>query len=86
MRNGLKHFEVSALEGSGVNEAMEYLVTLALGSYNDKELDRVETLLPAPVPLLGGFHRNKSLDLHERYAKKDDGCRCFPFSRCCNKS
>jgi Ras-related protein Rab-7A len=82
MRNGLKHFEVSALEDSGVNEAMEYLITLALGSYNDRETDRVETLLPAPVPFLGGFRRNKSLDLHERYAKKDDGC-CFPFSRCC---
>ena len=79
MRNGLKHIEVSAATGEGVSEAMEALVRLALEPRQQKAEE--EKKMPSP-PSNKFTGRNQSLDLHKRYAPKDD--RCFfllPFTR-----
>lgn len=121
MRNGLKHLEVSALDGkpllfvgdqagcsslclllcasarltmicitlmigTGVNAAMEALVELALESENKKKVEeREEKALSCTTPPKAGYHEwsNQQLDLHQRYAPKEDECRCWrPFGFC----
>lgn len=78
MRNGLKHFEVSAATGEGVDEAIDALVLLALES-KAKKADNV-----APVVEQNGtrsYQRNQKLDLHQRYAPKEECSFCRPLIR-----
>eukprot|EP00544_Gedaniella_sp_CCMP2646_P004376 CAMPEP_0202493644 /NCGR_PEP_ID=MMETSP1361-20130828/9910_1 /ASSEMBLY_ACC=CAM_ASM_000849 /TAXON_ID=210615 /ORGANISM="Staurosira complex sp., Strain CCMP2646" /LENGTH=328 /DNA_ID=CAMNT_0049123985 /DNA_START=99 /DNA_END=1085 /DNA_ORIENTATION=- len=78
MRNGLTHMEVSALDGTGIDAAMECLVSLAL------EAKQEPASKPSPAGMNGGFHSNKPLDLHQRYSSSDDKCKCWhPIRRFC---
>lgn len=96
MRNGLKHVEVSALDGTyvraaflhmvqsrshpclkgtGIDAAMECLVSLAMESMNERKYAKREAAL-------FGSHSNKPLDLYQRYVTKEEECRCWhPFRR-----
>jgi len=72
MRNGLTHIEVSAATGEGVNEAMEALVRLALAPRQQESKEEMKMPSQLPNQFRGS---NQTLDLHKRYAPKDD--RCF---------
>jgi hypothetical protein len=91
MRNGLKHFEVSAATGQGVATAIDALVVLALESRNKNEEEQnvaattngngindnsVTAAASATAPTNGtySYQRNQTLDLHQRYAPKEDPC------------
>ena len=96
MRNGLKHFEVSAATGQGVDTAIDALVELALESRN-KDTTRngningnaingnsiaTPTASDAPANGIYSYQRNQKLDLHQRYAPKEDPCFFLrPFIR-----
>lgn len=88
MRNGLKHYEVSAATGEGVDEAMGALVLLALDSKKTSSSNTVDatTALVSHDKNSGSgetefykqsYQRNQKLDLHQRYAPKEDLCSCF---------
>jgi hypothetical protein len=93
MRNGLKHFEVSAATGQGVDAAIDALILLALEPRNKDEhnsnttsnsnntanttnMNTANTKVSAPANTNGiySYERNQKLDLHERYAPKEDPC------------
>jgi hypothetical protein len=110
MRNGLKHYEVSAATGQGVDIAIDALVELAIESRNKNEEEQnvatgnrpttnndnsngngingngnsIATLTASAAPANGtySFQRNQKLDLHQRYAPKEDPCFfCRPVIR-----
>jgi hypothetical protein len=103
MRNGLKHYEVSAATGQGVDTAIDALVELALESRNKNEEEQnvatitsgnrhttnngnsngngingnsiaTPTASDAPANGTYSYQRNQKLDLHQRYAPKEDPC------------
>jgi hypothetical protein len=97
MRNGLKHFEVSAATGQGVDTAIDALIVLALESRNKNEEEQnvatttngnnnnnginetsvataTATAPAAPTNGTYSYQRNQKLDLHQRYAPKEDPC------------
>jgi small GTP-binding protein len=84
MRNRLQLVEISAATGEGVHEAIEALIVLALGnttsaSNNVLTPDRLSNQMENRI--------NDELDLHRRYANKNDNC-CFiipTFRRCCSQ-
>jgi GTPase SAR1 family protein len=71
MRNGLTHVEASALDGTGVDKAMESLVTIAL-EYKAERARLQEEKFQQETEKL--FRTNKALDLHHRYSPKDRAC------------
>lgn len=84
IRNGLQIVEVSALNGSGIDAAMEALVELALTSVNERTLERQQESVPlfvleAPASF-PTFQRNKELDLAHRYAPAEQNW-CFSLLR-----
>ena len=93
MRNGLKHFEVSALDGTGVDELMSEMVHIALDAEKDtssntnKELPSDSEELNYDQELQqaveNNFHRFEKLDLHGRYAPKPRSWLSVPFQGCC---
>jgi len=76
MRNDppLTLYEVSAATGEGVSEAMQALVQLAIEAQQEKEVSstRQETVVPTR-----SSRHNQELDLHKRYAPKEDHCCLF---------
>jgi hypothetical protein len=110
MRNGLKHFEVSAATGEGLDTAIDALVELALESRKKDEEERkvattndngngninttnndisnvindnsIAIATAAPANGTHSYQRNQKLDLHQRYAPKEDPCFFLrPFLR-----
>jgi small GTP-binding protein len=84
IRNGLQIVEVSALNGSGVDAAMEALVELALTSFNERALEKQQEsgvlfVLKAPASF-PTFRRNEELDLAHRYAPAEQKW-CFSLLR-----
>lgn len=88
MRNGLKMVEISAATGEGVNDAVEALVFLALEA-SPKEENGVAGVNGDGVarPSSTPQRSNDELDLHQRYATKEDDCFCCLQSlrRCINR-
>uniref|UniRef100_A0A7S4QM22 Uncharacterized protein n=1 Tax=Ditylum brightwellii TaxID=49249 RepID=A0A7S4QM22_9STRA len=90
-RNGLHHVEVSALDGTGLDHAMELLVTQTMDSIvaqqqqtqqqQQQQFSHGKSTNRNNQCQNGGFqlHQKKisPLDFHERYATKDD------YSECC---
>jgi GTPase SAR1 family protein len=75
-RNELKHMEASAATGQGVDEAIQALITLAMMTKRQRE-EAAQQQSPAdtaPLPSETIFKYNKTLDLHQRYAPKDERC------------
>jgi len=88
MRNGLKHVEVSALQGSGIEEAVDTLVALAL----EARLEEVKQGLyqeprsrdPSENDIFFAYRANEELDLLARYPPKNrTWCGLPPFNFCC---
>jgi GTPase SAR1 family protein len=78
MRNGLKHMEVSALDGTGIDELMNEMVQMALTAQT--AVQPTSPISPPPTTTLAELQRNDELDLHRRYDPKP---RSWPFHRCC---
>lgn len=74
MRNGLKHVEVSAATGEGVDEAMNVLVQIAVEAKKANSAKQPVANVPPPPTR---YRRNSELDLEERYAPKDENCFFF---------
>lgn len=90
MRNGLKHMEVSALDGTGIDEMIQTVIEMSLSARESSSTTATTTSevveQPQQQPLLL-LERNKELDLHQRYATKDPNCfRCFSLFRRCGKA
>lgn len=94
-RNGLEHFEVSALDGSGVNDAISAMMNLALVTINErKKSERIKTG-GADAAFLQDYWKSRgydngtssgNLDLTARYTPKQktrfECCwRLFPWCR-----
>jgi small GTP-binding protein len=84
MRNGLKHMEVSALDGTGIEELVNEAINMALeagesltSSSIDPENESTQVLK------LAELGRNDELDLHGRYVPKEQSCFTLPFRLCC---
>ena len=86
IRNGLQIVEVSALNGSGINAAMEALIGLTLTSYNERVKEkRKRTFVLKAAPSFPSFRRNEELSLTKRYAPSERRC-CFSLCspiQCC---
>lgn len=84
MRNELALHEVSAATGEGVDEAMEAMVTLALEASSSQD-ERAAAIMDRSGAHDDGIkaninrRSNQELDLHKRYAPKDETC-CWWFS------
>jgi len=85
LRNELALYEVSAATGEGVDEAMEAMVTLALEASLSQDEAAAMTVDPSAGAEGNGSktnnnrRSNQELDLHKRYAPKDETC-CWWFS------
>jgi len=85
MRNGLKHMEVSALDGTGIDEMINEVVDMAV----EASKSTTSTAITEPVPTSNqaatsaDFLRNDELDLHGRYGPKAKSCFLLPFRICC---
>lgn len=86
MRNGLKHMEVSALDGTGIEAMIEEAIDMAL--------DAAKAMTPSTPMLVQNsasqqptnfveLARNDELDLHQRYGPKAKSCFALPFKFCC---
>lgn len=78
-RNGLKHVEVSASDGVGVNMAVDTIVELTLKSMNEKITNQDSTNGRQSLKKEGG-----PIDFHERYGRDSDQCSCncvFPWKQ-----
>ena len=75
-RNGLKHVEVSALDGMGVNETVKTVVDLAIDSSSEKK-----TICNNEVHKLD--QRNGPIDFHDKHgSNQEDNCNfCRWFTR-----
>lgn len=86
IRNGLQIVEVSALNGSGINAAMEALIALTLTSYNERAQENKKRTFVLRTPLsFSSFRRNEELNLTKRYAPSERKCcfrLCSPI-QCC---
>lgn len=77
-RNGLGHVEVSSLDGTGIKEAVDTAVKLALIEMNEKK--KLEDALKS-----GAYAddkdsaQNPSMNLHERYKQKHNSCSFCRF-------
>ena len=89
MRNGLQHTEVSALDGTGVDECVSKMVRLVLESMNKKEKEK-KKIIKTDEEILAAYWESRclvqSLDLHERYSPKEDTRCCMPLMPWCSKS
>ena len=81
MRNGLKHMEVSALDGSGIEELIDQAIHMALAARDSipptMDQGNMEGMEVA------GLGRNAELDLQRRYVPKAQPCFLLPFRLCC---
>lgn len=81
MRNGLVHIEASALDGTGVDKAMDAMVSLALEYKVEKEQPPKAIEQQFQKEDVLQFQVNKELDLLQRYAPKERSCWSFPFCK-----
>ena len=90
MRNGLKHLEVSALDGAGISELFDEMIRIGMDSSSHtlpKKLEdpakskRSNETLNYETMLL---KRNDELDLHRRYSPKGMHWCILPFRKCCD--
>lgn len=88
MRNGLKHMEVSALDGTGLDELMDMAIDMALEAGNTVTTNAALIVNNGDHPSAGlpsiELKRNDELDLHRRYGAKSKTCFFLPFKFCCN--
>lgn len=91
MRNGLKHFEVSAKYGTGVDEMMQEMVLQALEPEeqirNAEDQEIVKSTMAGTSdshsPPQAHYQPNQELDLHKRYVPKEQSWLPFrPFHWC----
>ncbi|KAL3940370.1 MAG: hypothetical protein SGARI_000988 [Bacillariaceae sp.] len=80
MRNGLKHMDVSAKTGTGINELIQQLIQMSLDVQREDSQHQINDS-NSKLSLL--YRNNKELDLHQRYAPKPTSCFRLPFQRCC---
>jgi len=87
LKNGLEHFEASAATGEGIDVAFRELMRLAMAS---KEEERTQREQQQQQQFQQGqnpnqyWRSNKELDLHQRYAPKEERCLeryCLPLMR-----
>lgn len=83
MRNGLKHMEVSALDGTGVEELINEAISLALDAGDSGTTKNEPENGNTEVMKLAELGRNAELDLHGRYGPKAQSCFMLPFRLCC---
>lgn len=85
MRNGLKHMEVSALDGTGIDEMMSEVIEMAMEARVSTATKRSKEHMDADSAAFTALvKRNDELDLHRRYAPRAQSCfRLFPFQVCC---
>lgn len=74
MRNGLTLVEASAFDGTGVDKAMDSLVSLAL-EYKAEKDQALQLEEKFKKETEEHFRTNKALDLHQRYSPKES-VRC----------
>eukprot|EP00559_Dactyliosolen_fragilissimus_P004552 CAMPEP_0184857798 /NCGR_PEP_ID=MMETSP0580-20130426/2943_1 /TAXON_ID=1118495 /ORGANISM="Dactyliosolen fragilissimus" /LENGTH=424 /DNA_ID=CAMNT_0027353607 /DNA_START=344 /DNA_END=1615 /DNA_ORIENTATION=+ len=74
-RNGLKHVEVSALDGYGIKQAIDHAISLGLKSINDTIM-REDNIENCNNLGMSSRQNNSRLDFHARY-KSDDKCNIF---------
>jgi hypothetical protein len=92
-RNGLKHFEVSAKYGTGVDEMMQEMVLQALEPeeqiMNAEDQEIVKSTMDGTSDRhshspQAQYRPNQELDLHKRYVPKEQCWLAFrPFHWCC---
>lgn len=70
LRNGIKHMDASAATGEGVDEAFRALIELALHAKTHGHNGQ-------PAGSSGPLSTNDPLDLHQRYAPKEERCCHF---------
>ncbi len=76
-RNGLKHVEISSLDGTGVNDAVSSVVELVLESLSEKNID------PHPTDQDDRRRRRDPIiDFQERYGQNENNSCC---NWICNK-
>mmetsp|Transcript_42066 Transcript_42066/g.127598 ORF Transcript_42066/g.127598 Transcript_42066/m.127598 type:complete len:471 (-) Transcript_42066:1209-2621(-) len=78
-RNGLGHVEVSALDGTGIEAAIDAVIMLGLESLNERRkilAKREENAWKCHMT------RRESLDLHKRYAPKEQTGCCWRLLPC----
>jgi small GTP-binding protein len=92
MRNGLKHCEVSAKYGTGVDEMMQAMVLQALEPeeqiMNAEDQEIVNSTMDGTSDIRHSsqalYRPNLELDLHKRYVPKEQSWLAFrPFHWCC---
>lgn len=77
-RNGLGHVEVSSLDGTGIKEAVDTAIRLALIEMNEKK--KLEDALRSGAYIDDSdAAQNPSINLHERYKQKQDSCSFCRF-------
>jgi hypothetical protein len=77
-RNGLGHVEVSSLDGTGIKEAVDTAVKLALIEMNEQR--KLEDALKSGAYIDDGDSaQNPSMNLHERYKQNQDSCSFCRF-------
>jgi len=87
MRNGLKHMEVSALDGTGIDDMISEVIDMAIEARVSTASNRSkEYISPESAQLTALLKRNDELDLKLRYVPKAQSCffRFLPFHMCCN--
>ena len=80
-RNGLSHYEVSALDNTGIDHLMKEMTRLALESTKQVIKPSLDKTSSSNV-----YRWNDELDLHRRYISKKKKC-LFPsfFKTCCRE-
>mmetsp|Transcript_19191 Transcript_19191/g.30922 ORF Transcript_19191/g.30922 Transcript_19191/m.30922 type:complete len:385 (+) Transcript_19191:195-1349(+) len=77
MRNGLRHMDVSAKSGTGIDDLVQELIRITL------EQQLVDNELRGSNSNICVMERNDELDLQKRYAPKSKSCFPLPFQLCC---
>mmetsp|Transcript_16734 Transcript_16734/g.23257 ORF Transcript_16734/g.23257 Transcript_16734/m.23257 type:complete len:88 (+) Transcript_16734:3-266(+) len=76
--------EVSAMDGTGIDAAIEALVELALKSANERLLEQNNEKQQQQYSISRAMEQhhavtsNKGLDLYQRYAQEDNNCGFWP--------
>eukprot|EP00934_Nitzschia_sp_Nitz4_P005304 Nitzschia sp. Nitz4//scaffold283_size24287//13117//14346//NITZ4_008405-RA/size24287-processed-gene-0.7-mRNA-1//-1//CDS//3329545654//5294//frame0 len=85
MRNGLQHLEVSALDGTGVEELIGEMLSSVLKARQAPTCQLPQSSEP-PEASQEFIYRNRELDLHRRYGSDSHPCFsllswCFPGTK-----
>ena len=84
MRNGLKHFEVSAKYGTGLDEMMQEMALQALEPQEQIIKSTMDGIIGDRHAPRAHYRPNQELDLHKRYVPKEQSWLAFrPLHWCC---